>query len=449
MRYTEDQYQAFLNHLIIEIIEEHNRIGIAADQWKSSFRLITPDFHRENDENGTLIFPTARPSAKKELPAEPERGAAKKEVIEEDEKRKNAIGDREEQEKSASAISEKENFEMPRKFNKVIEIDGVLAHTRERVRGNSVNYEVRCRMDGINISASATTPQEAWKRFVKKLRTDKEETTKPAPPLFGDFLMFYFENFRKRKVAPETYEKDLSRAKRHILPEFAKMKLAEITPSVCQNFIDRYTERGKTAEELFSLLSQTFKCAIAHHLIPFSPLDTVICPEHESEHGVALTRKEEAILLASACPDCKESLAIILYTGLRPCEYTSLRREGDMLIAQNRKRKDGKIEYKRIPICPMLAPFVSEKPVLLSRQVVGRKLKKILHNHKPYDLRTTFNTRCVECHVDDNARKLMMGHSLGVLANAYTDVSDDFLKAEAAKISYNLPPILPPNAEIE
>ena len=56
-----------------------------------------------------------------------------------------------------------------------------------------------------------------------------------------------------------------------------------------------------------------------------------------------------------------------------------------------------------------------------------------------YDLRTTFNTRCVECHVDDNARKLMMGHSLGKLANAYTDVSDDYLIKEAAKISYPLP----------
>ena len=396
-----------------------------------------------------FVAELARRNTAECLPAWPERGAAKKEVIEEDENRKNVIGDCEEQEKSTSAISEKENFEMPRKFSKVIEIDGVLAHTRERVRGNSVNYEVRCRMEGINISASATTPQEAWKRFVKKLRTNKEEPTKPAPPLFGDFLMFYFENFRKRKVAPETYQRDLPRVQKHILPVFGNMKLTEITPSFCQKFVDKFSQQKKTAKELLSLLSQTFKCAIAHHLIQFSPLDTVIYPEHESEHGVALTRKEEAALLASASPECKESLAIILYTGLRPCEYTSLRREGDMLIARNRKRKDGKIEYKRIPICPMLAPFVSEKPALLSRQVVGRKLKEILHSHKPYDLRTTFNTRCVECHVDDNARKLMMGHSLGVLANAYTDVSDDFLKAEAAKICYNLPPILPPNAKIE
>ena len=47
MRYSEDQYQAFLEHLISEILAEHNRIGIAADQWNSSFRLITPDFQKK------------------------------------------------------------------------------------------------------------------------------------------------------------------------------------------------------------------------------------------------------------------------------------------------------------------------------------------------------------------------------------------------------------------
>ena len=47
MRYSGDQSQAFLEHLTSEILAEHNRIGIAADQWKSSFRLITPDFQKK------------------------------------------------------------------------------------------------------------------------------------------------------------------------------------------------------------------------------------------------------------------------------------------------------------------------------------------------------------------------------------------------------------------
>ena len=33
----------------------------------------------------------------------------------------------------------------------------------------------------------------------------------------------------------------------------------------------------------------------------------------------------------------------------------------------------------------------------------------------------------------------MMGHSLGKLADAYTHVSDDFLKKEAQKLCYDLP----------
>lgn len=149
----------------------------------------------------------------------------------------------------------------------------------------------------------------------------------------------------------------------------------------------------------------------------------------------------------------------MLYAGLRPNEYKTLRREGNMLIAKKSKQKNGKKEYKRIPICPMLRPYISKTPIMPSPKSLWTALKKLYPNYTLYDLRTTFNTRCVECHLDDNARKLMMGHSLGKLANAYTDVSDDFLMEEAAKISYPLPtnsqkdqeadsreqPVLPPN----
>ena len=112
-----------------------------------------------------------------------------------------------------------------------------------------------------------------------------------------------------------------------------------------------------------------------------------------------------------------------------------------MLIAKNSKRKNRKIEYKRIPICPMLRPYISESPSMPCPKTLWNAFKKLFQDHTLYDLRTTFNTRCVECHVDDNARKLMMGHSLGRLANAYTDVSDEFLRQEAEKLFYPFPKI--------
>lgn len=361
-------------------------------------------------------------------------------------------GDAEEKKKLLAELSEgvtwgkyleftqKEISSMPQKYRKMFRVGKLRAYMRERRRGDSINYEVRCRMDSINVSAGGTTKEEARQRFIEKLKAI-ESGTSQTPVLFGEFIMFYFENFRKRKVVEDTYKKDLERTKKHILPVFGGMKLASITPSVCQEFIDKFADKQKTAEELYSLLSQTFKCAIAHHLIQFSPLDTVLRPVHDRENGTALTMEQEAALLSNAPERFRESFAIVLYAGLRPCEYKTLRREGDILIARNRKRKNGKIEYKRIPICPMLRPYISSEPSMPCSKTLWNALKKLMPGYTLYDLRTTFNTRCVEYHVDDNARKLMMGHSLGKLANAYTDVSDEFLRQEAEKLFYPLPKI--------
>ena len=70
--------------------------------------------------------------------------------------------------------------------------------------------------------------------------------------------------------------------------------------------------------------------------------------------------------------------------------------------------------------------------------VFRKKFSEILHNHIPYDLRTTFYTRCEECGVADVAKKLFVGHSLGELANAYTDLPDEFLLKEGKKLKYDI-----------
>ena len=50
--------------------------------------------------------------------------------------------------------------------------------------------------------------------------------------------------------------------------------------------------------------------------------------------------------------------AVGLYTGLRPNEYKTAIIEGDFIVANNSKRKNGKVELKRIPINPMLKPYL-------------------------------------------------------------------------------------------
>lgn len=197
--------------------------------------------------------------------------------------------------------------------------------------------------------------------------------------------------------------------------------------------------KGKTATEVFSLLSIIFKGALLHGVIRYNPLSIVVKTQHEGKHGKALTKEEEKQLLEYFKRTKYETLfAVILYTGLRPNEYETTKIEGDFVIAVNSKRKNKKLEYKRIPITPMLAPYLQDVvqlqfPTLLTMR---KQFKTVFPNHILYDLRTTFYTRCKECNISDAARDEFVGHSLGVLGNAYTDLSDEYLLKEGEKFKY-------------
>ena len=76
-------------------------------------------------------------------------------------------------------------------------------------------------------------------------------------------------------------------------------KIKNITPADCQELIDSLntTGKGKTATEVYSLLSIIFKGAILHQIITYNPLSIVVKPHHEGKHGNALTKAEEQALL--------------------------------------------------------------------------------------------------------------------------------------------------------
>ena len=291
---------------------------------------------------------------------------------------------------------------MPKQFRTIFKTDGVRAHVRKRIRNNSISYEIRFRADGYNISASGLTVAEAKVRFIQKLH-DAQNGIKPTAPdipkTFDKFAMYYFENFRKRKVKSTTYEKDLVRLKKHILPVFGNMNIKDIMPQQCQKLIDDIliSGKGKTAEDVFSLMNCTFKMAIKHNILQHNPLDIVIHEKHERKHGKALTIDEEKLLLQKAKEPYKTLFAIALYTGIRPNEYETVRITDTMIYANNSKRHNGKVETKRIPIIPILRPYINADTVMpnVSINSARKIIKKILGDErKLYDLRTTFYTRC-------------------------------------------------------
>ena len=346
----------------------------------------------------------------------------------------------------ALRFTQKDYLKMPRKFRQLFKTQGLTARVYRRQTSSKLkhyNYEIRLRSDGYNIYSCADNLTEAKQKFLQKLneyeKLGEEQTA--VPSTFSKFTEYFFDKFYSRKVSESTLRVAKNQFKNHLFPYFKDTALKRITPNVCQELIDRLeTEgKGKTAEDVHSLLNIIFKAAIKHGLITNNPIDMMFHTKHEREHGKALTKDEEQLLLSSTADTPYQLMfAIALYTGLRPNEYKTARIEGNFIVANNSKRKNGKTELKKIPITPMLKPYLNGVTELKFTRLeqIRNKFNAILPGHRLYDLRTTFYTRCMECGVAEAAIKKFVGHTLGGLADTYADLSDEFLFMEGQKLLY-------------
>lgn len=328
-----------------------------------------------------------------------------------------------------------------------------IEETKEMMLELKIKGSVRERANGlIELRTTALgsiygrSKEEIELKLNKKLKEVKAKKSKrksiefAIPTNFDKFAMYWFENFHKRKVKETSYIHDIKLYQRHIKNKFGTLTIKTIHPVLLQEFLDRFESKGKTADDLHSILNQIFNCAVKHGIINLNPLGMCFHTKHEKEHGRALSIAEENRLLnAYTNTPYRACFALILYTGLRPSEYSSAKIEGNFIKAVNRKRKNNKIEYKRIPISPMLLPYIDElaKLKMPTYYQLENRFKKIISNSKLYDLRTTFQTRCTECGIDDVAIGLFMGNTIGSeLKKTYTDVSDEYLLREGKKLNY-------------
>ena len=338
-------------------------------------------------------------------------------------------------------FTDKEIKTMPKNIKRLLVLDKKRCRLRTHPSGkNTVTYEIRFRRDGFDISASGKTIELAKANFLTKCKAaeSKDNNTPCAvPSTFHDFTQYYFDNFRKEKVTAATMVTDIRRYNKYLKPFFKQTPIKKITPSECKKLLDGVKEqgKGKTADELHSLLNIIFKSAIAHGIIERNPLDIVLHIQHERKNGQALTKEEEQRLkTALKGSQYLTAFMVLLYTGLRPNELLTAKIDGLFIIAQNSKRKNKKIEFKKIPIIKALQPFLSAPLIVPTLDTMRRVYNKVLQNHILYDLRTTFYTRCDEYGVTAAARDYFVGHSNGALTNAYRDLSDEYLLHESKKL---------------
>lgn len=193
----------------------------------------------------------------------------------------------------------------------------------------------------MKFNVSSNDFERAKQKFIDRLDEIDKYGVVQAPTIpttIDGFANYYFETFYKRKVCKETCRIGTNQYKNHIAPHFNNMHLKRITPKQCQELLERLDEqgKGKTADDVFSLLNMIFKAAVKHNIIHSNPLDMVFHTKHEHKHGSALSKDEEKLLLKKTAGTPQQLMfAIALYTGMRPNEYATARLEGGFIKAIN------------------------------------------------------------------------------------------------------------------
>ena len=340
-------------------------------------------------------------------------------------------------------FTEKEITQMPKNIRRLIILDKKRCRLRTRPCGrNGITYQIRYRQNGYNVSACGKTIEIAKERFLRKIRTAKPKNpnTTYVPYTFTEFATYHLENFHKERVTAKHYENLVRLLKRYLAPHFKEKPIEKITPTDCKTVLTvvKNDGKGKTADDLYSLMNGIFKNAIAHGLLALNPLAVVLHINHQRESGSAITRDEEKTLFDFVKgTEFETAIALALFCGLRPNELSTAIIENDFIKAVNSKRKNGKTEYKYIPIIKRLRPFLPKDGVfhIPNLDMLRRAIKNALPTHKLYDLRTTFYTRCDEYGVAPPARDEFVGHSNGTLTNTYRDLPFDYLLKEGKKLN--------------
>lgn len=340
------------------------------------------------------------------------------------------------------------------KYREFMNAQWLEDHTRQKPNGT---YEIRCTINKKPVSGSGKDLDTAVERFIAALvksDKDKKPAPKPSKPeikrvLFNDFAAEWLEVVKKPTVKAISYDSFLIVYKAHLVKFFRHKYIDEITAMQIQPLFTRLLEEGKarTAQNVKLLLNQIFKAAIAERFIQSNPMDAVKVLKHHSKNGTALTYDEEREFLRKLeTSRFRLTFALMLFGGMRRAELGTLKIENGFLKILNGKRRLSQtVTERRIPITPMLAPYLAKasddelrQAIAYSCDQLSRAFKELCPSHHLHELRHTFITRCQECGVAREVVSVWAGHAADstMTSTVYTHFSLEFMLSESKKIDY-------------
>ena len=334
----------------------------------------------------------------------------------------------------------KEIKNMATTFKKVFIANGLCAHVLKKPSGkNSYCYEIRYRSNGYDIRAYSTDLTKAKELFIAKTTAQEIEKYRiKDKKATGNLFCHIFEQWHQYKYGT-LCDKEHTRFRTNFynLPEELRNKPINTITTLDLDKVMKEVKPRKY-EELRTLFNGIFKYAMASGILTHNPVALIKFKRSERQTRGALSEEEIKAFLGrvkTAKYDSIRQFAYVLYFfGLRPCEIDEeTHREGEFLIARNRKRKNGKIEYKKIPIPSQAQGLIDwDKPLTtdLHRLKINDAMKELLAGKTAYYLRHTFATTCQQ-YVRPDIVDIWMGDSpTRLIGRVYTHFPDKFMREQ-------------------
>ena len=334
-------------------------------------------------------------------------------------------------------FTEQEIKQMPQKYRKIFRTHRKDAH----VRKNRGVYEIRMQIHGYRIEASSKYLDVAKEKFIKKLQEYESGEIAAKRRSRRTFLLPYIEKWmltvKKPFIKENTYRMYLQTFNAYLAPNFQNKTIESLTQIDLQTFLNGFISAGKnrTAEKIALMLSAVLDYAVDDGIIPRSPMKRVVLARYEEEHGLSLTRVEEKSLIDAFIRSENpylQAYVFMLYTGIRRGELASLEVSDEWIsVVTGKQRLGTKPKRRRLPICPMLKPFLAQIDLemikTLSPAMLTKHIKAFLPTHHCHDLRHTFITRAQECGIKRELVSLWAGHAAdsSITSNVYTHLEQN------------------------
>lgn len=239
-----------------------------------------------------------------------------------------------------------------------------------------------------------------------------------------------------------------TRAAFNNLAPLHSLLIKDIKTDTMQEVIDKCPLKHASIEIMVSVLKQVYRYAMQRDIISRNYAEYIrIKIEDDDEKGVPFTEDEIRLLWNHQDDKGIHLILIMIYTGLRISELTTMTIYADKHYMQGGlKTKAGK--NRIVPIHPSIEPFINDIKKLTNvnswrNDVFHPALYKLgiavsskATKHTPHDCRHTFSWLCDKYKVDHLSKMMIMGHSPGkdVESTVYGHRTTEELYKEIKKI---------------